>query len=124
MSETILIAVPDLIFRAKITETARQVGQVAVSAATPEKVMARALEHRPALVVVDLGDDRIDPFETIRRLKATPETAGSRIVGFFAHVHTEQRDSAIAAGCDRVLPRSSFVAKLAGLLESLGAETA
>lgn len=121
MSELILIAVPDLIFRAKISETAKQVGRKTVAAATPDAVLERALASEPALVIVDLGDDRIAPLDTIRRLKAEPALAHTRVLGYFSHVFLEQRDAAREAGCDRVMPRSAFVAKLAGLLESLGA---
>ena len=124
MTDTILIAVADLIFRAKISETARQVGRASVTAATPQAVLERAASHGPALVVVDLGDERLDPFETIRSLKAAPETREARVVGFFSHVRTDLRDRAREAGCDVVLPRSAFVARLARLLESLGAEGA
>jgi CheY-like chemotaxis protein len=117
----ILIAVPDLIFRAKISEPAKQGGRKSVAAATPDAVLERAIANEPALVIVDLGDERIAPLETIRRLKAEPALANTRVLGFFSHVFIEQRDAAREAGCDQVMPRSAFVAKLAGLLESLGA---
>ncbi len=121
MSELILIAVPDLIFRAKISETAKQVGRKTVAAATPDAVLERAIANDPALIIVDLGDERIAPLETIRRIKAEPALAGARLLGYFSHIFIEQRDAAREAGCDLVMPRSAFVAKLAGLLESLGA---
>jgi CheY-like chemotaxis protein len=120
MSATILIAVPDLIFRSKIAAAARQAGHETVAASTADAVLERAATHRPALVVVDLGDDRVDPPATIRRLKAAPDLDGVRVIGFFSHVRTDLRDAAREAGCDRVMPRSAFVANLAGLLESLG----
>jgi CheY-like chemotaxis protein len=122
MAEHVLVAVPDLILRAKIRETARLVGRETEVARTPAMALEAAARRPPALVVVDLGDDRIEPFETVRRLKADPATAGSRVVGFYAHVDVAVRDRAVEAGCDRVLPRSKFVNHLARLLETLGAE--
>jgi CheY-like chemotaxis protein len=124
MAETIIVGVADLIFRAKVSETARQVGRASIAATSPDAIVERAASHGAALVVIDLGDERLDPFETIRRLKASPETREARVVGFFSHVHTELRDRAREAGCDVVLPRSAFVARLARVLESLGADAA
>lgn len=121
MSDTILVAVPDLIFRAKIVETARQVGRRAVAATSRKAVLERAAELEPGLVVVDLDDERIEPFDTIRDLKADPQLSGARVLGYFSHVHIEERDLAREAGCDRVVPRSSFVAGLPTILETLGA---
>lgn len=118
--KAVLVAVPDLIFRAKIKETARQVGHLAEAAPTPAAVIERAQNMFPDLIVIDLGDERIDPFDTIRHLKTDPTTEAIRILGFFPHVHTDQKNRAKEAGCDRVLPRSVFVANLASLLESLG----
>ena len=124
MAETIIVAVVDLIFRAKIAETARQVGRASVVATSPGAVLERAAAHHAALVVVDLADERLDPFTTIRGLKEAPETRDARVLGFYSHVRTDLRDQARAAGCDVVLPRSAFVARLARLLESLGADAA
>ena len=120
MSDLVIVAVPDMIFRAKILETARLLGRDVASATRPDAVRALAAEMPAALVIVDLGDARIDPFETIRALKAEARYGDPRVVGFFSHVLVEQRREAKRAGCDLVLPRSAFVERLAEILGAGG----
>ena len=122
MPDPVLVAVPDLIFRAKIAETARQCGREAVAATTPEAVLAKAKARRPGIVVVDLGDERVAPAATIRALKSDPETSAALVVGFFSHVMVAQKKAALEAGCDLVLPRSAFVVELPSLMASAGEE--
>lgn len=117
MPTTVLIAVPDLLFRSKLRDAARGAGADTQSASSYDAVLARARETKPAVLVVDLGDERLKPFDLIAAVKSFPETASVRIVGFFAHVRLEQRDAARVAGCDVILPRSAVVAALAELLD-------
>lgn len=116
MATDVLIAVPDLLFRSKLRDAAQNAGAVASSASNPGAVLERARETRPDVVVVDLGDERLEPFDLIRNLKAEPSLSATRIVGFFSHVRIDIRDAAKAAGCDVILPRSVVVSALAGIL--------
>ncbi len=116
MAPKLLIAVPDLLFRSKLQDAARHAGAEISSAANSADVVSRALEFLPDAVVIDLVDGRLDPVELIRRLKAEPRLAGTRIVGFFPHVQVAVRDAAKAAGCDVVVPRSVVAASLASIL--------
>ncbi len=117
MPHTALVAVPELMFRAKIKEAAARVGRTIVVASKLDDVIAKALADPPDVIVVDLGDERIDAFETIRRLRSHTELNGATIVGFYSHVRTDLLEGARDAGCDLVLPRSAFVARLPQLLD-------
>jgi len=46
------------------------------------------------------------------------EQDGVRVVAFLSHVQTELAAQARAAGCNEVMPRSSFTQSLAALLSS------
>lgn len=116
MAERVLIAVPDLLFRSKLRDAARDAGMDTSSTSSPGVVLERARETRPDIVVVDLGDERIEPFDLIRKLKAEPSLSATRVVGFFSHVRIDIRDAAKAAGCDVILPRSAIVSALSGLI--------
>ena len=116
MAERVLSAVPDLLFRSKLRDAARDAGADTSSASSPGVVLERARETRPDIVVVDLGDERIEPFDLIRKLKAEPSLSSTRVVGFFSHVRLDIRDAAKAAGCDVILPRSAIVSALSGLI--------
>jgi CheY-like chemotaxis protein len=114
--EKVLVAVPDLILRAKVSDAVRHAGRTPVSAKSPEGALERARAELPSLVVVDLGDERVAPFDTIRALKADPSTASARVVGFYSHVESHIRDLAHEAGCDEVVPRSAFVKRLSRIV--------
>lgn len=113
---TVLIAVPDLLFRSKLRDAAGHAGAETVSAAKHELALQRVREMQPAFLLVDLGDERIEPFELIQEVKSDPATATTHVVGFFAHVRIDLRDAAREAGCDTVVTRSAVVAAVAELV--------
>lgn len=113
----ILAVMEDLFFAVKIHDAAKGMG------AEFEMVTEGALEKvagLPDLVVLDLNYRKADPVGLILRIKANPETAGVRLVGFVSHVNVELRAGAVAAGCDRVVARSTFAEKLKEILEGGG----
>ncbi len=57
-------------------------------------------QHRPDLILLDISIPEMDGYEVARRLKADPETAGIPILALTAHAMLEDRDKALAAGCD------------------------
>ena len=116
MKPCVLIAVDDLFFSSKITETAKQLGVPLQFARTQDEVIARALSEKPALVIIDLNSTRSNPVETIGQLKEDPDLRHIPIVGFLSHIQADLKVKATMAGCDRVLPRSAFTASLPKIL--------
>lgn len=108
----------DLFFSEKIAAASRAAGVALVSLA-PAAALERCAEAPTALVLIDLHASG-DPLGAARALRADARTASVPLVGFYSHVQTELRDAALAAGIDLVLPRSAFVARLAGLLRGEG----
>ncbi|RMF44495.1 MAG: response regulator [Anaerolineae bacterium] len=56
--------------------------------------------HHPDLVLLDISIPEMDGYEVARQLKADPETAAIPIIALTAHALAEDRDKALAAGCD------------------------
>lgn len=102
----------DLFFQMKLAETAKQLG-VEVKVATSGEAFMGLMASEPKLVIVDLNA-RSQPIEAIEKLRQTRKDV--RVVGFLSHVQTELAAQAQAAGCDEVLPRSSFTQNLAAIL--------
>lgn len=67
-----------------------------------------AVDLAPVAVVVDLSRPGV--------LEALSGLGGVRTVGFASHVDHDLMERAKAAGCDEVLPRSRFFARVGQLL--------
>jgi two-component system, cell cycle response regulator DivK len=59
-----------------------------------------ALEHRPDLILLDLGLPVLDGWETARLLKEDERTRSIPIIALSAHAMDGDRARALAAGCD------------------------
>ena len=116
MKQIVLVAVDDLFFSSKITETAKHLGIPLLFARSQDEVIARALTERPALLIVDLNSTRCNPVETIGQIKDDADLRHIPIVGFLSHVQADLKVKATMAGCDRVMPRSVFAAHLPKIL--------
>ena len=112
----VVAAVDDLFFGAKLRETARSLGIPVVLVPSSEAVAAAVREHRPALLIVDLQSVACRPLETIRTIKADPELRGTPVLGYFSHVRDDLKAAGAEAGCDELLPRSAFSARLPEIL--------
>lgn len=108
----VIALMDDLFFQMKLAETAKQLGVEVKVAASGEALMG-LMESEPKLVIVDLNA-RSQPIAAIEKLRQTQKNV--RVVGFLSHVQTELAGQAKAAGCNEVLPRSSFTQNLAAIL--------
>lgn len=106
----------DLFFGAKIQEAARHLGVRLVTIGPSGDVVAAVRDHGPALVILDLQSEACRPLEAIRTIKGDPKLRGTPVLGYCAHVRNELKAAALEAGCDEVLPRSAFSARLPEVL--------
>ena len=110
----VVALVDDLFFQMKLAETAKQLGVDVKVAANGDALMV-LLESGPKLVIVDLNA-RGQPLQAIERVRQASKDV--RVVGFLSHVQTQLAAQAQAAGCNEVLPRSSFTQNLAAILSA------
>lgn len=102
----------DIFFQMKVAETAKHLG-IEFKVATNTDALLGLLEPRPQLVIVDLNS-RSQPIDAILKLRAASKDI--RVVAFLSHVQRELAEQARNAGCDEVMPRSSFTLNLAEIL--------
>lgn len=107
MPDNVLAIVSDLFFVVKIGDAVKRAGKAVHFTSDQALALARAQEG-PSLILIDLNNDRAQPVDLIRTLKATPETKDIPLVGYLSHVHIELKRKAEEAGCDRVLARSAL----------------
>jgi signal transduction histidine kinase len=67
--------------------------------------LALARAHSPALILVDLGIDGLNGYETTTRLKGMPHLAETPIIALTADASPGSRERALAAGCDGYLAK-------------------
>jgi CheY-like chemotaxis protein len=120
-SAKILVVMQDLFFGVKITDAAKRLGVKAEFIKTADQLLEQ-LGESPIVVVIDLSFQAIGPIELIRKIRANPAQCSVRIVAFLSHVHKDLMQQAQEAGCDIVVPRSTFSQDLNPILqESLAA---
>ena len=114
----VLAIVDDMFFASKIRATAEAVGVEIGFPRSVEKLIEKAREVKPSLVVVDLHNTKVDPLTVSRELKSNEDLRDVKLLGFFSHVHTDLHENALAAGFDQVIPRSVFARDLGQILST------
>ena len=120
MTQRVLAAVEDLLFRSKISETADALGVEAAFPRSPKKLLEALRAAPPDLLVVDLNSARFEPLELLRTVNSDDELRSVETVGFLSHVQGDLALAAREAGCDRVMARSAFVENLPRVLSGDG----
>ena len=73
-------------------------GFAVLGALRADEAVRVAVEHRPAVVLMDIKMPVVDGFEATQRLKADPDTRPIPVIALTAHAMQEDRDRAFAAG--------------------------
>ena len=99
-------------------------GYTVVIAEDGQQGVDMATSERPDLILMDMSLPVMDGWEATRRIKAVQETSTIPVIALTAHAMAEDRDKALAAGCDDYdikpveLPR--LLEKIEKLLDSGG----
>jgi len=81
--------------------------------------LVQAKSRAPALILVDLGLPVIDGWEVTRQLRLAPETAAVPIIALSAHAMPEDRERALAAGCNDFIAKPVDFPRLINRIEVL-----
>jgi CheY-like chemotaxis protein len=85
-------------------------------------VLASVERERPRVILLDLMMPGLDGFQVTRHLKANPDTASIPIVAVSAMARPDDRETALAAGCDDFVRKpfelDDLEAVIRGYLES------
>lgn len=90
----------DLLFGSKVEQMIREAGAEPKLVASP--AAARVARATPDLLVVDLISDAFDGIAVLAG-------AGGKTLAYYAHTDDDVRQAALAAGCDKVVPRSRMM---------------
>jgi CheY-like chemotaxis protein len=115
-SKKVLAVLEDLFFTVKINEAAKRAG-LPITFVKSELDALEQAKTQPALIIMDINFQGIDPLSLIRKLKADDQTKRINLIGYLSHVQGELKMQAQEAGCDMVLPRSAFSQNLPQILK-------
>ncbi len=112
----VLAVIADLFFSVKIMDAAKKAGMTVELLQNPQVILEKA-KLNPAVIVIDLNLEVVDPIKLISKLKNSEELKSIGVIGFLSHVQAELKQKAIEAGCDTVLARSAFSQNLPDILK-------
>jgi|SRR5229473_2983879 len=115
-NKRVLAVVSDLFFSVKINDAAKRAGMTVEFVKDEKDALAKA-QTKPALVILDLNFDSVNPIDLISKLKGNNELKNISLIGFLSHVQGELKQKAHEAGCDIVLARSAFSQNLPQILK-------
>ncbi len=90
-----------------------------VMAVDGQQALDMAAGESPDLILMDMSLPVIDGWETTRRVKANPQTQAIPVIALTAHAMVEDKDKAIAAGCDDFDTKPVDIQRLLGKIEAL-----
>jgi len=105
--------------RDMLTRRLGRKGYEVVTAVDGEQALAVARAETPDLILMDLSLPVLDGWEATRRLKAADETRAIPVLALTAHALAEEREAALAAGCDEYDTKPVDLARLLGKIEAL-----
>lgn len=107
--------------RDMLSRRLKRAGFDALIAEDGAKALASIESERPALVLLDMNLPVIDGWSVCRQVRANPALADTPIIALTAHAMAEDRDRALAAGCDdyatKPIDFPALLGKIARLLE-------
>ena len=84
--------------------------------------VAMAASEQPDLILMDLTLPNIDGEEATRRIKADPATRSIPVISLTANAMPEDREKALAAGCDDFDTKPVELPRLLGKIRALAPE--
>ena len=100
MSKKILVVEDTEDNRQILRDLLEMAGYNMIEARDGAEGVARAAEHRPDLILMDIQMPVMDGYEATRRIKADPDLKSIPVIAVTSYALSGDEDKARAAGCD------------------------
>ena len=117
--KTILVAMTDIFFYAKVRDALRASGYRLDKARTQQDVAEKIAAAFPVAVILDMNDLMLDAFQTIETLKADPQSKSIPILAYANHEEVDTWNRAKALGVTKIVSRNEFSSRTHELVEEL-----
>lgn len=111
----IVAIVDDLIFRSKLSATAKA-KHASVQFLSGSVDLEKIKLLQPSKIILDLNAMKLEPLKLAQKIKSSSDTLAIPTIAFLSHIQADLYAAAKAAGCDIIMPRSEFVKELENLL--------
>lgn len=118
-TDPVLIVEDNEMNREMLTRRLRRRGFTVLEAADATAGLTIARTQRVGLVLMDMSLPEIDGWTATRMLKADAATAAIPVMALTAHAMVQDRDAAIAAGCDEFETKPIDFDRLIGKIQHL-----
>jgi CheY-like chemotaxis protein len=105
--------------RDMLTRRLQRRGHEVLVAVDGAQGLALAQEQLPTLILMDMSLPIMDGWEATRQLKADLATSGIPVIALTAHAMSEDREKALAAGCDDYDTKPVEFGRLVGKIDAL-----
>jgi two-component system cell cycle response regulator DivK len=109
--------------RDMLSRRLRRAGFEVALAADGEEALAAVRAQRPDLMLLDMNLPVLDGWSVCERVRQTPEIADIPIIALTAHAMAEDRERAIACGCDdyatKPMDFPQLLRQISGLLQPM-----
>ena len=119
---TILLIEDNEMNRDMLARRLQRKGYDVVVAVDGEEGLEKAQREAPHIILIDVSLPGIDGWEATRQLKASPGTRDIPIIALTAHAMADDRDQALAAGCDDFDTKPVELERLLAKIQALLAE--
>ncbi len=116
---TILLVEDDKINRDILAKRLGRRGYRVLTAGTGLDAATMARAERPDVVLMDVGLPDIDGWEATRRLRADPATQTLPIIALTGYIMPDEREQALAAGCNEFHPKPVELARLLSQIDAV-----
>ena len=117
--KTILVAVSDVFFYTKIRDALLPNGYALERARTQDEVIAKAASLRPAALILNMNDDKLDAFKALEAVKGTPGAGHLSVLAFANHDEVETWRRAKELGVTKIVSRNEFSSRTRELVEEM-----
>lgn len=117
--KTVLVAVNDIFFYAKLRDALRAGGYVIERARTQDEVPAKAQALRPAALILNMNDPGLNGLQALAQLKAQAGPQALPILAFANHEEVETWQKAKELGVTKIVSRNEFSSRTRELIEEV-----
>ena len=120
----ILLVEDNQMNRDMLSRRLKRAGYGVILAIDGREAISMARSEMPDLILMDLSLPNLDGWEATRRLKADGATKQIPVIALTAHALVDDREKALAAGCDDYDTKPVEFKRLLGKIENLLAREA